>query len=84
MALPRGSTYTGAWDAEFGPPADASWWRVAPEFVNGHGAEFYRRVLKARLDPVGYVGINDAMSKAPEPAEFIRVEAETDDLDWGQ
>lgn len=79
MALPRGGAYTGVWDTETGPPADASWWRVAPAFVNGRGAEFYRRVLKAQLDPVGYVGVNDVMSKASEPAEILKAEATQED-----
>ncbi|GIK73611.1 MAG: hypothetical protein BroJett021_25990 [Chloroflexota bacterium] len=83
MGLPPRAAYFDYWDVEFGPRSDSMWWRVSPLFVAGRGAKFYREVLKTKIDPVGYVAINDAMSKAPEPAEFIKVEVDTDDLDGG-
>ncbi len=75
MDLPPNAPYIDYWDAEFGPQLGSMWWRVAPEFAKGAGAQFYSRVLNAYIDPVGYVGINDAMSKAPEPPEMLRAEA---------
>jgi hypothetical protein len=67
MDLPAQYSYIDYWDPQTGPNQNSCWWRVAPNFLEDCGALFYTAVLGARIDPVGYVGINDQMSKAPPP-----------------
>lgn len=80
MDMPPKSVYNGNWDEQTGPEPNSMWWRISSQFVKGRGAEFYKKILKANLDPVGYVGINDEMSLRPEPAELIKVEANIDEI----
>jgi hypothetical protein len=79
MDLPPGANYVDFWDEDCGPVVGSMWWRVSPEFVRGLGAEFYRTVLQAEIDPVGYVGINRRMSTAAPPARILEAEATAED-----
>lgn len=71
MDVPANATYIDYWDPVTGPDPQSKWWRVDRSFLRDCGSMFYQDVLKAKIDPVGYVGINDAMSQAAQPAEFI-------------
>jgi len=51
-----------------------SWTLPSIEFQS-RGAEFYRKILGAQIDPVGYVGINDKMSLVNPPDGIIAAEA---------
>ncbi len=80
MDLPLGAPYVDFWDPDTGPMPGTRWWRVSPDFVKGAGAEFYRRILHAEIDPVGYVGVNESMSLAPEPDSVLEAQTEADVL----
>ncbi|WP_395703596.1 hypothetical protein [Aquabacterium sp.] len=59
--LPKpNAPYADTWP----PAARNRWWRVSPTFWQDHGADFYRRVLGADIDPVGYVGYTPSIVTA--------------------
>lgn len=72
MDLPSQCSYIDNWDPQTGPDHKSCWWRVSSGFLEDCGALFYTTVLGAKIDPVGYVGINDQMSKAPPPKVLER------------
>ena len=74
MDQPANKPYIDRWDPYIGPDPNSRWWRVHPSFLKGSGARFYRNVLKAQIDPVGYVGITEQMSKAPPPPITLKID----------